>query len=159
MSYPRFTKAISAYAAAGSLLTPLAAVVRLFETASVHLHLARDAAREGKYQEHFNQINRAMMIFAGLDGVLNDKITEDVTISLRRFYRTVIVQCGLAASRRDPAAATQAIIDQVSTMVTAWRTIAAERGVTSYTNGASAKEPHASALGRPTEHAQLRILG
>jgi Flagellin-specific chaperone FliS len=159
MTYPRMNKAISAYATTSSMVPPLVAVVRLYEKAMVHLHLARDAARDRKFDKHFNEINRAIAIFVGLSGVLNDKLGGEVAATLRSFYRSLIAQAGLAAARRDPVAATDAIIRQVSDMLTAWRSIAAERGMDSSILGASAKEPHASAFRTQTDHAQLRVLG
>lgn len=159
MTYARMSKAISAYATTNSMVPPVVAVVRLYEKAMVHLHLARDAARERKFDRHFNEMRRATAIFVGLDGVLDDNVGGDVAITLHAFYRSLIAQAGLAAARKDPVAATEAIIRQLSFMLTTWRTIAAERGVGSDTKGASAKEPHASALRTQSDHAQLRVFG
>ncbi|MCG5244041.1 flagellar export chaperone FliS [Azospirillum doebereinerae] len=153
MRNPFLNKAISAYATANSAVPPLVAVVRLYERAMVHLHAARDAAAQGRFEAHHEAVNRAVMIFAGLDSILIFDKYEDVAQTLRRFYHRLIVQAGSAASRRDPVAACDSLIRQLSFMLKAWQAIAAERGVASTVAGASAKGPHASVVGRTMDHA------
>lgn len=153
MRNPFLNKAISAYATANSAVPPLVAVVRLYERAMTHLHAARDAAAAGRFEAHHEAVNRAAMIFAGLDSILIFDKYEDVATTLRQFYRRLIVQAGAAASRRDPVAACDSLISQLSFMLKAWQAIAAERGGAPTVAGASAKGPQASVVGRTMDHA------
>ncbi|WP_454019716.1 flagellar export chaperone FliS [Azospirillum sp. Marseille-Q6669] len=160
MRNPTLTKALSAYASANSAaLPPVVAVVRLYETATAHLHQARDAARDGRFDAHFQAMDRAITILLGLDSILKLDKGGDVAATLRRFYRSLVRQAGLAAARRDPVAATEAIIRQLSFMTKAWQTIAAERGVVPSPTGASAKGSHASVIGRSMDHARGGLFG
>ncbi len=153
MRNPFLNKAISAYATANSAVPPLVAVVRLYERAMTHLHVAREAAAKGRFEEHHSAVNRAIMILAGLDSILIFDKYEDVATTLRQFYRRLIVQAGAAASRRDPVAACDSLISQLSFMLKAWQAIAAERGGAPTVAGASAKGPQASVVGRTMDHA------
>ncbi|MBP2230929.1 flagellar protein FliS [Azospirillum agricola] len=153
MRNPFLNKAISAYTTANSAVPPLVAVVRLYERAMAHLYAARAAAAAGRFEAHHDAVNRAVMIFAGLDSILIFDKYEDVATTLRQFYRRLIVQAGAAASRRDPVAACDSLISQLSFMLKAWQSIAAERGEASSVAGATAKGPHASVVGRTMDHA------
>ncbi|MGQ9365017.1 flagellar export chaperone FliS [Azospirillum sp. ST 5-10] len=155
------TKAMSAYAAANSMVPPLIAVARLYERAMTHLHMAREAARAGWFEDHFRGVERAITIMAALDSVLDMEKGGEVAQVLRRFYRILMVQAGLAAARKDPVAATDAVIRQLEPMAKAWQSIAAqrgplstaaERGGVSDASGARAKGSHTAAVGRPNDH-------
>ncbi|WP_029009302.1 flagellar export chaperone FliS [Azospirillum halopraeferens] len=162
MTHPTatLTRALAAYATANSTaIPPLVAVVRLYERALTHFHLARDAAREGRFDAHHNAVDRAVIILAGLDSILDPVKGGDVARTLRDFYRSLIRQAGIAAARRDPVAATEAIIGQLAVMAKAWQTIAAERGGSNASTGAPAKGPHASGIGRSMDHARGGMFG
>ncbi|PWC32974.1 flagellar export chaperone FliS [Azospirillum sp. TSO35-2] len=148
-----YSKALSAYATANSAVPPLVAVVRLYERAMTHLHAARDAAAARRFEAHHAAIERAVMVFAGLDSILVFDKNEDIAWTLRRFYHRLIVQAGAAASRKDPVAACESVIRQTAFMLKAWQAIAAERGGPSTVVGATAKGPHASVVGRTMDHA------
>ncbi|CAO3408583.1 flagellar export chaperone FliS [Azospirillum largimobile] len=148
-----YSKALNAYAVANSTVPPLVAVVRLYERAMIHLHAARDAAAARRFDDHHAAIQRAVMVFAGLDSILIFDKYEDIAWTLRRFYRRLIAQAGAAASRKDPVAACESLIGQTSFMLKAWQAIAAERGGPSTVVGAPAKGPHASVVGRTMDHA------
>jgi flagellar protein FliS len=154
MRNPTLARALSAYATANTAaIPPLVAVLRLYEKAMAHLHQARDAAREGRFDAHFNAIDRAITILLGLDSILNLDKGGDVARTLRRFYRSLVGQAGLAAARRDPVAATEAVIRQLSSMLRAWQSIAAERGMEPSTIGPPVKGPQAPMIGRSMDHA------
>lgn len=160
MRNPAMSKAMSAYATANSAaLPPLTAVVRLYETALAQLHLARDAARDKRFDAHFHAIDRAVTILLGLDSILKMEQGGEVAKGLRQFYRSVVLRAGFAASQKNPVAATESVISQVTIMTRAWQAIAAERGVASSSIGASAKGPHASTIGRSMDHAHGNLSG
>ncbi|RJF83251.1 flagellar protein FliS [Azospirillum cavernae] len=153
MRNPFLNRAISAYATANAVVPPLVAVVRLYERAVTHLHAARDAAAAGRFEAHHNAVKRTVMILAGLDSILVFDKNSDVAMTLREFYRRLIAQAGGAASRRDPVAACDSLISQLSLMLRTWQAIAAERGEADNVAGASAKGSPASVVGRTMDHA------
>ncbi|MFD1624150.1 flagellar export chaperone FliS [Azospirillum griseum] len=152
MRNPSLSKAVSAYAVANSAVPPLVAVVRLYERAMTHLHTARDAAAQRRFDQHHAAIQRAILIFSGLDSILVFDKNQDVARTLRAYYQRLIVQAGAAASRKNPVAACDSLIRQTSFMLKTWQTIAAERGGSSNTVGASAKGSPASVVGRTMDH-------
>ena len=154
-----YSKALNAYAVANSAVPPLMAVVRLYERAMTHLHTARDAAAEHRFEAHHDAIRNAIMVFAGLDSILVFDKNEDVALTLRRLYRRLIAQAGAAASRKDPVAACDSLIRQTSFMLKSWQAIAAERGGPCTVVGATVKGPHASVVGRTMDHAHGGLSG
>ncbi|NYZ16171.1 flagellar protein FliS [Azospirillum sp. RWY-5-1] len=158
MRNPYVNKALAAYAIADSAVPPLVAVVRLYEKALTHLHLAREAARERRFDMHFKHVERTILILSGLDSILDMDKGKDVAATLRGFYRSLIRQAGTMTAKRDPVAATDAVIRQLAIMAKTWQSIAAERGMVPTSTGAPAKGPHASVIGRSGDHAHGRIL-
>lgn len=165
---PMMRRSLAAYAMAGSQLPPLIAVVRLYEKALVLSHQARSAAMEKHYDQHWEHIQRAIAILAGLDSLLDMKKGGEVAQVLREFYRFTIRCLGSASTRRDPVRAMDVAIIRIAAMTKAWQAIAAEqgsaaptaeRGGTGVIIGASAKESHASAIGRSKDHVHGSAFG
>ncbi|MBV5336394.1 flagellar protein FliS [bacterium] len=165
---PMMRKTLAAYAAAGGQLPPLVAVVRLHEKALVHAHQARAAAAERRYDQHWRSVERATAILAGLDSLLDMAKGGEVAQVLRGFHRMTIHRLGAASARKDPVKAMDVVIVQMTIMARTWRAIAAEQGKagsdaesgrSGVAFGASAKESHASVIGRSMDHAHGSVFG
>lgn len=165
---PMMRKSLAAYAVASSQLPPLIAVVRLYEKALVLVRQARVAAAERRYDQHWRNVERATAILAGLDSLLDMQKGGETAQVLRRFYRNMINRLGTASSRKDPVRAMDVAIVQMTAMTKTWQAIAsgqngsspgAESGRNGVTFGASAKESHASVIGRSMDHAHGPAFG
>lgn len=165
---PMMRKSLAAYAVAGSRLPPLIAVVRLYERATAYARRARDAAAARRYDEHVDLIQRATAILAGLDSILDMRKGGEVAQALRTFYRSNIHRLGTASARKNPVAAMDAVVVQLTIMTDAWRSVAgqsgdpasaAESGRNTVLVDASAKELHASLIGRSMDHAHGSAFG
>lgn len=164
---PMMRKSFAAYAVASSQLPPLIAVVRLYEKALVLAHQARDAAAACRYDEHLRHVERATAILAGLDSLLDMQKGGETAQVLRGFYRLMINRLGTASARKNPVRAMDAAIVQMAVMTRTWQAIArqdtpspgAESGRNGVAFGASAKESHASVIGRSMDHAHGPAFG
>lgn len=116
--------AIAAYRAAQKTVSPLHAVVMLYDGAIVRTLNAAEAARRGDYETQFKEVLRAAEILNGLNRCLDMEKGGKVARSLRDMYEAVCHALMRSAGRKTGAEACEKIAAAIRLTRDAWAEIA-----------------------------------
>ncbi len=116
--------AIAAYRSAASQVSPLVAVVRLYDEAIRRLRMAIVAIEDKKHEDSFTHINKASIILRGLCHNLRFDKGEDVADKLLKAYTYNIIAIHTAYGKADAPAQYARIASSLGTLRDSWAEIA-----------------------------------
>lgn len=121
MSYP--SAAHNAYASAAQFITPIRAVVLLYERAIQEMLAARTAIQNGQIEERFQRTQKAAQIITALQGNLDFERGGDISPMLRDFYNSLFDKIQRVNFRNDLAICDDVIL-ALNTMRQTWEEVA-----------------------------------
>jgi len=116
--------AAAAYRSARTTVSPLAAVIALYDTVLVHVHNSAEAYAAGNYERQFNEIMRAVEILQALNIALDMQRGGSVAQSLRRFYETTAKALVSSSAKTSSLQCAERISGGIRAVRDAWMEIA-----------------------------------
>ena len=120
-------RAMSAYQAATTTVTPAMAIVMLYDGAMRFLARAKAAIGEGRIEERCQLVNKAHAVIHGLQCQLDFTAGGEVALTLDRYYSYVLHRMMQVNIKNDPAICDE-LIDRLREMRESWATIASATG-------------------------------
>ncbi len=125
MSYGQ--QAASAYAATSQIVTPIGAVVMVYDGAIQAVSRARQAIEDGRIEDRYHQTQKACKIILGLQAALNFDQGGEVAPMLDRFYSTVFRQLQ-AINAKNSTAVCDDVLVALKRVRASWGILAAGAG-------------------------------
>lgn len=116
-------RAMSAYRTATETVTPAMAIVMLYDGAMQRLRQAADAIAEGRIEDRFNLVSRAMAIVQGLQCQLDFQAGGEIARILDGYYDYVLLRMTQINIKNDPAICAE-LVERLREMRTSWAAIA-----------------------------------
>ncbi len=116
-------RAMNAYQAASTTVTPAMAIVMLYDGAMKFLSLATTAIAEGRIEDRCRLVTKAHAVIHGLQCQLDFNVGGEVAETLDRYYSYVLHRMMQVNIKNDPAICDE-LIDRLREMRESWATIA-----------------------------------
>lgn len=116
-------RAMSAYHAASTTVTPAMAIVMLYDGAMKFLSHARLAIEEGRIEDRCRLVNKSHAVIHGLQCQLDFDAGGDIAVTLDRYYSYVLHRMVQINIKNDPTICDE-LIDRLREMRESWATIA-----------------------------------
>ncbi|MFD2207959.1 flagellar export chaperone FliS [Kiloniella antarctica] len=126
----------NAYTQASKNVSPMRAIILLFEGA---IRLVNDAKRydsEGDFENRFNAVDKASKVILGLQGQLDFENGGDISPMLHQFYDNLFIRM-MQINTRNSEAIIEDVLDSLNQMKETWIEVAKQ------TEGKSAQVPTA----------------
>jgi flagellar protein FliS len=117
-------RAMQAYRGAAVAVSPLNAVVLLFDGAILSLQKTIEAAENKRFEESHTHLVKATAILRGLSHHLNFEKGEALADRLFRTYNSLILSCLASFGRPDSAQRYRKIISGLTDLRDAWKSVA-----------------------------------
>lgn len=116
-------RAMNAYQAASTTVTPAMAIVMLYDGAMKFLSLAKVAIEEGRIEDRCRLVNRSHAVIHGLQCQLDFNAGEAIASTLDHYYSYVLNRMMQINIKNDPTICEE-LIDRLREMRESWATIA-----------------------------------
>lgn len=116
-------RAMNAYQAASTTVTPAMAIVMLYDGAMKFLSLAKVAIEEGRIEDRCRLVNRSHAVIHGLQCQLDFNAGGDIASTLDHYYSYVLNRMMQINIKNDPTICEE-LIDRLREMRESWATIA-----------------------------------
>lgn len=120
-------RAMNAYQAATTTVTPAMAIVMLYDGAMKFLTLAKAAIVEGRIEERCRLVTKSHAVIHGLQCQLDFTAGGEVATTLDRYYGYILHRMTQINIKNDPAICDE-LIDRLRQMRESWATIASNAG-------------------------------
>ncbi|WP_085900801.1 flagellar export chaperone FliS [Kiloniella majae] len=138
--YPN-TYGANAYSQASKNVSPLKAIIMLYEGAIRLINDAKKAHDAQDFEARFIAIDKASKIIIGLQGQLDFENGGDVSPMLHEFYDSLFMRM-MQANSRNPEAVFEDVLTSLRTMKETWITVAEQIGDSSQSGGGVKGEPN-----------------
>ncbi len=115
-----YNRASAAYGAASRTVSPISAIVMLFDGALKQLRIAVEEDKAKHPIERYRAAEKALKILRAMQATLNFEEAGDIAHSLDRFYTVVCRELMVATTHPDAGARLQRLIEQIRPMRDAW---------------------------------------
>lgn len=115
-----YMKANAAYGAASQTVSPIAAIVMLFDGVLKQLRIAQIEDEARRPIERHEAVQKALKILFAMHATLDMEEGGDIVHSLDRFYRIVCGQLMIVTLKPDVTRRLESVVSQVREMRNAW---------------------------------------
>jgi len=133
-------RAMNAYQAASTTVTPAMAIVMLYDGAMKFLSLAKVAIAEGRIEDRCHLVNKAHAVVHGLQCQLDFAAGGDIARILDRYYDYVLHRMMQINIKNDPSICEE-LIDRLREMRESWATLARGSSTTPTVSVQDARPP------------------
>ncbi len=113
----------NAYAQASKNVSPMRAIIMLYEGAVRLIGEARRADEEGDYEGRFNAVDKASKIILGLQGQLDFENGGDISPMLHEFYDNLFMRM-MQINSRNPGPVIDDVLASLNQMKETWIEVA-----------------------------------
>ncbi|MGP1396850.1 MAG: flagellar export chaperone FliS [Inquilinaceae bacterium] len=113
----------SAYSQASKIISPVRAVVMLYDGMIAAVGAARTAIEEGRIEDRFNHTKKAFQILLGLQASLDFEKGGDISPMLDGFYTTIFNKLQLVNTRNSIEICDD-VLNGLTTMRQSWQNVA-----------------------------------
>ena len=117
----------NAYSQASMNVSPMKAVIMLYEGAIRFVSDAKRADEAGDFEGRFNAIDRASKVILGLQGQLDFEKGGDISPMLHEFYDSLFLRM-MQANSRNAGPIFDDVLESLTIMKKTWQTVADEIG-------------------------------
>lgn len=118
-----YPNAIAAYQTAAETVSPVQAIVMLYDGAIQRISLAKEAIDNGQIETRYNSVMKAYAIIQGLQSHLDFDAGGDIAPQLDRYYEYLLVRMTMINLKNDPAICEE-VIERLREMRASWSSIA-----------------------------------